>query len=72
MIKSIELVKYCNDVYSKILELNQLGLVNQVQMDRVAEDLKNIKGIISQSALKEEYNVDMIQKDSFGYLPIKD
>lgn len=70
MIKSIELVKYCNGIFSKILELNQLGFVNQAQMDRVAEDLKNIKGILSQSALKEENNIDMIQKDSLGYLPI--
>lgn len=72
MKKSIELVKSCNDIYGKILELSQLGFINQTQTERAVEDLKNIKGILSQSALKEENNVDMIQKDSFGYLPIKD
>lgn len=71
MKKSIELVKSCNDIYGKILELSQLGFINQTQTERAVEDLKNIKGILSQSALKEENNVDMIQKDSFGYLPIK-
>lgn len=39
-------------------------------MDRATEDLKNIKGILAQSALDEVHNVGMIQKDLIGYLPI--
>lgn len=71
MKKSIELVKNCNEIFSKILELNQLGFINQAQMDRATEDLKNIKGLLAQSALDEDNNVGMIQKDAIGYLPVK-
>lgn len=71
MKKSIDLVKNCNEIFSKILELNQLGFVNQSQTDRATEDLKNIKGILAQSALDEVHNVGMIQKDAIGYLPVK-
>ena len=71
MKKSIELVKNCNEIFSKILELNQTGCINAEQIDRVSEDLKNIKGILSQSALFEENNIGMIRKDAIGYLPVK-
>ena len=71
MKKSIELVKSCNDIYGKILELSQLGFINQTQTERAVEDLKNIKGLLAQSALDEVHNVGMIQKDAIGYLPIK-